>query len=161
MSDAAGGSSRGTRWEGFSNYEQVSKRISTSVDDAVDAYSTIQAAHVEDTAIPPDLASEARSLILSAAMRLMVEMESDREAVDVYDTILSRWEDGDDRTETGYVAEFQDVRLAEGVPGWLFQFVKDIRRAAWELGYLQAGRTSRTDPEDPDEAEVENMFDDL
>ena len=159
--DADAGSGTGTRWEGFSNYEKVSQRISESVDNAIDSYALLQSRHAEGAAVRPDLASEARSHILASAMRLSVEMESDRDEVDVYDEILTRWREGGEDTEDGMLAAFQEAKLQEGVPGWLYNFVEDIRRAAWELGYLQAGRQSRAEPDDPVEAESEAMFNDL
>jgi hypothetical protein len=41
------------------------------------------------------------------------------------------------------------------------EFVEDIRRAGWELGYLQAGRTKKKEPQDPAERDTEAMFDKL
>lgn len=144
--------SSATRWEGYSNYELVSKRASKAIDDALDAYALLHGAHAEDAAVQPDFAAEARSKILSAAIRMLVEMREDRDAVDTYEEILDRWEG-----ENGYINRLLQSQLHQEVPGWLFQFVIDIRQAGWSLGYLQAGRHSRVD-EDPVEGDVNQVL---
>ncbi|MGZ0745736.1 hypothetical protein [Haloparvum sp. AD34] len=151
--DSLSDGSDGTKWESYSNYEQVSRRVSKSVADALDAYALLHSAHQEQATIQTDLAADARSDILSAALRLVVEIRKDRESVEEYDEILERWE-GDD----GYIAKFQDATLHQQMPGWMFQFVLDIREAAWELGYLQAGRRTKQEPESEVERDTEKMF---
>lgn len=143
-----------TRWEGYSDYRQVSGRLASTIDDAIEAYAVIDASHSEDAQIPRDLARDARASILSAAMMLQMEMKRERDDEEKpYDDILSRWEG-----EEGYLRQLDDVQLRRMRPGWLHDFVLDIRRAGWELGYLQAGRTSSQEPEDPVEADAEAMF---
>lgn len=143
----------GTRWEGYANYQSVSFRVAESVDQAIDAYSQIESAHTEGARINPEFAAEARSQILSAAVRLYPELEQDRESVDLYDQILGRWEGQD-----GYLEKFSETSLRRSFPGWLVHFVIDIRSAAWELGYLQAGRRAKSEPEDPVEGMSSAMF---
>jgi len=48
--------------------------------------------------------------------------------------------------------------LDSGSPQWLYTFVVQIREAAWELGYLQAGRTHKAEEGDPEEQEPLAMF---
>lgn len=58
----------------------------------------------------------------------------------------------------GYVRAFQHEDLDQQVPDWVLRFVTDIRTAAWKLGYLQAGRRSRKEPEDPVEGDARSML---
>lgn len=161
MASAAGGNGNGTKWEGYSNYELVSKRVSKSVSDAIDSYATVQAATSEGSGVPPELAADARADIVSAAMRLLIEMQQEQaNGVNEYDEILDRWTGSQDE-DGGRLEELQSTQLHRSVPGWLFQFVLDIRKAAWSLGYLQAGRRSKQEPDDPVEADVEAMFEGL
>lgn len=146
-------SESGTRWEGYSDYEIVSRQVATSVDRAIEAFSRIEAAHIEDAAIDKSTAAEARGRIRAATMKLIPEMEADREDVEQYDTILSRWEG-----EDGLLVAFREASLRRECPGELYQLVLDIKTAGWELGYLKAGRTASTEPEDTVEAEVESIF---
>lgn len=153
MSSDTGGD---TRWEGFSNYQNVSDRIARSVHDAIEAYAVIKSKHAENARVRPPTAAEARSKILAPAMRLKVEMERDRESVELYDDILSRWEG-----ENGHLEKLEEIQLQRQCPDWLSDFVEDIRSAGYELGYLQAGRRSKQEPDDPVEAETEAMFGNL
>lgn len=150
-----------TEWEGFSHYETVSRNISKSISDAMDAYAWLQGAHKEGASVRPDLAADARADILSAAMRLHVEMRQERaQGNSTYDEILERW-DGDEGGGNGYIARFHGVRVTEEVPSWMLQFVSDIRTAGWLLGYLQAGRRSKKQAGGPVESETEAMFEGL
>ena len=149
-------SERASRWEGYSNYQEVSRRVSQSVDEAVESYTLIDRYHTENAQLPADLAAEASAAILQPALRLMHELEADAENVDEYQEILDRW-----KGEDGFITRFSSVELRTESPGWLNQFVRDIVRAAWELGYLQAGRRTKEDPEDETEAEAHRMFEHL
>jgi hypothetical protein len=145
-----------TRWEGYSDYQKVSIRVGETIENAVDAYTLIDSRHTENAPVEPEFAADARAQIKSAAMKLIPELENDREVVDFYDEVLDRWQ-GDD----GYLQQLREVSLQQSCPDWLEDMVIDIRRAGWELGYLQAGRTERVTPEDPDEAkqqEIKQMF---
>lgn len=142
-----------TRWDGYSDYRLVSGRIARTVDDAIEAYAVIDARHSEGASVPPSLAADARASILTAAMMLQNELEQDKEEVELYQDILDRWQG-----EDGFIRQLDHVRLTDGRPGWLYEFVLDIRRAGWQLGYLQAGRTESAEPDDPVERDVEAMF---
>jgi hypothetical protein len=144
---------RPTRWEGYSDYQRVSGQIARSVDDALDAYAQLDSAHMEGAQISPEFASEVRARILSAAMKLVPELENDRENVTQYDEMLVRW-----RGEDGFIKRLNSTRLQSVSPGWLYEFVLDIRTAGWELGYLQAGRTSVGDADNQIEAQATSMF---
>jgi hypothetical protein len=144
----------GGRWEGYSDYRQVSGRIAATVDDAVEAYAFLDASATEGTVIQPADARDARTSIMTAAMMLHHEME--REAArgnEDYNEILADWEG-----ENGYIQRMATIQFKQTVPGWLYDFVRQIRKAGWKLGYLQAGRTGRQEPDDPVEAEAEEMF---
>lgn len=158
-------SGRGGRWEGYSDYQTVSQRIGRSIGDAIEGYAIIKRLHVENARISGEDAAEASSRILAAAMRLVPEMKTHRDDQDEYDKILNRWLDGesDDVDEQvpdeGYVAAFQTTSLRDDCPDWLNQFVLDLRAAGWHLGYLQAGRRTEEEPDDPVEADARAMFD--
>lgn len=153
-----------TRWEGYSDYETVSKSVAQSISDAVDAYAWLQGRQQEDASVNPEQAADARADILGAALKLYVEMQQEHErGNDEYDAMLERWgyetdNDGVDEERGPYVQEFHELRLTDKVPGWLFQFVMDIRTAGWKLGYLQAGRRERLPDEDPVQAEAQHML---
>lgn len=143
-------------WEGYSDYEFVSRRMSIAIDEAVDAYAKIRAMHQENARIRSQPAAKARSHISAAAMRVLVEMEN--QDSDQYEEILERWQDGENGDEDGYLDKLDSVRLQTECPDWLYQMVKDIRTAGWELGYLQAGRQTRERTDDSPEAEASEMF---
>jgi hypothetical protein len=154
------------RWEGYSDYEVVSKRIGRKVSNAIEAYSVLQGAGAERAQLSDYEYTQARAKILDAAMSLKVEIE--REAANelpnsdenIYTPIVDRWTDGgDENAPEGYINEFMAMSISNGgrVPGWVFTFVEDIRRAAWELGYLQAGRVNETKDGDMD-PDVKSMF---
>lgn len=142
-----------TVWEGYSDYQRVAQRIGMSVEDAVDAKSALKALHREGARVRAPRAAQARRDIEAAAMRMRVELEQDREEVDEYEEILTDWEG-----EEGYLALLDEVQLASDYPDWLDKFVNQIRRAGWELGYLQAGRSRRAEPDDPAEREAKSML---
>jgi hypothetical protein len=144
------------RWDGYSDYRTISLRMASAVSDALDAYSRIDSAHAEGAKVSPELAARLRSRIQYAVMELIPELEQDREAVDEYDEILTRWKDGEGDTP-GVVSRLDDVSLRTECPGWLFQIMLDLKTAGWKLGYLQAGRVE-SEPDDPVEAETDDMF---
>jgi len=152
-----------TRWEAYADYRKISLRVAGAIEDAVNAYARLDSAHQEGAQIQPELAAEARARILGAVMKLMPELEEDRETVDLYDEILTRWEHGEepeDDSSPGYIEAINQTRLKDESPSWLFQLVLDIRQAGWELGYLQAGRKRDAGDGDPVEKESDSMVED-
>ncbi len=158
------------RWEGYSDYEVVSKRIGRKVSNAIEAYSVLQGAGAERAQLSDYEYTQARAKILDAAMSLKVEIE--REAANeppnsdenIYTPIVDRWTDGGDENDPRGIHQrvHGDVYLQRWASSWLgvFTFVEDIRRAAWELGYLQAGRVSGQEGIGIDE-DVNAMFEGL
>lgn len=146
---------RGTRFEGYSDYERVSGRIVMTIEDALEAYAFIDSAFTEGAPVSPEDARDARTSIMNAAMMLFDEMRREQaNNIDKYDDILDRWEG-----EDGYIARFHEHSLRrDGSEGWLHQFVLDIRSAGWKIGYLQAGRTAKESLDDPVEEDSEAMF---
>jgi len=148
-----------TRWDGYSDYQIVSKRVGKSVHNAIEAYARLDSLHTEGANISPQVAAAARAQMYSAALTLVPELRrdapgKDNEGVELYGEILSRWQG-----EDGILRDkIHGARLSQEMPGWMFQFVVDIRTAAWELGYLQAGREIKGEPDDPVEAETTDMF---
>jgi hypothetical protein len=153
--ETSDGPSFSSRFEGYSDYEIVSIRLGESIDDAVEAYAKIDAAHDEGANVAAAAAAEARGQIMSAAIKLLPALQADRDAVDEYDEMLASWEG-----EKGHISKLRDTSLRQECPDWLYDFVLDIRRAGWELGHLQAGRTTK-EYDDPAEGETESMFEGL
>lgn len=149
------GDEKATVWEGYSDYQKVSHRMAMSIEDAVDAYAALKALHREDARIKADRAASARRHILAAALRLRVEMEPDRDEIDGYDEMLTRWEG-----EEGFLEKFDAIRLQNTCPSWLDEFAEDIRRAGWELGYLQAGRSVQSEEGDAAEQQATSLLKD-
>lgn len=143
------------KWEGYSDYELVSKLITTTVSECVGGYAAIQSHQAEGAKIKPEQAAQERSSILQAAIRLRVELRAQQETEERYQEILDEW-DGED----GYLNQFRELKIANGsgMPAWVSEFVEQIVEAAFKLGYLQAGRTAKKEPDDPVERDTENMF---
>lgn len=162
----------GTEWDGYSDYQAVSRSVAKSIDDAIDAYAWIQSLHRENVTVSSAPAADASADIKAAALRLYVEMQQEHDAGnDEYDEILARWgfdvndDDGEDEhtigTEAatdGLISALHEVELQSSMPGWMLDLVTDIRTAGWKLGYLQAGRRSEKRPEDPVEGDAREMF---
>lgn len=149
------------KWEGYSDYQFISRRMGIAIDDAVDAYSSIHSLHRENAKIKPEHAAQARKKILSAAIRVLVELENqtgDGTSED-YEEILGRWQDSDE--VDGYLSRLEDTSLQYECPSWLHQMVVDIRTAGWQLGYLQAGRETREPTENTPETNAKQMFENL
>ncbi|WP_423745106.1 hypothetical protein V5735_03510 (plasmid) [Haladaptatus sp. SPP-AMP-3] len=150
------------RWEGYSDYQSVSNRVAAAIDDAIDAYAYIHSLHLENERIRQREAAQARSRIHGATIKLLPELEanagaSDTDEDDVYREILDRWTKSYDGGD-GILDRFQSIKLQKECPDWLYQLVKDIRKAGWEIGYLQAGRTVTESTLDPDEEQARSMF---
>lgn len=147
------------RWEGYSDYQVVSKRVGKTVHNAIEAYALLDSLHAEGASVDPRTAAKARRHMYTAALALVPELRNDApdedgEGVELYGEILDRWEG-----EDGYLRnQMHTTKFQNGSPGWLYQFIIDIRTAAWELGYLQAGRETKGEPDDPVEAETADMF---
>lgn len=146
------------RYEGYSDYSSVSSRVATSIDRAVDSYSTLDALHTENARIRPNAAAEIRRHILAAALKLKPELEANtvggsNDDEDIQAEILDRWVG-----EEGFIERFRETSLQDDCPDWLYDFVNDIRRAGWEIGYLQAGRTVDDGIDSPEDT-VRDLFD--
>ncbi|RLM83697.1 hypothetical protein D3D02_16985 [Halobellus sp. Atlit-38R] len=143
-----------TYFEGYSDYETVAQDIGKAVRDAVDAYSHLDAQQRQAArGRGANAAAQAHQHILAAAIRLVPELQRDRDSREKLDEIYVDWT-GDD----GYIQRLKNTQLEAGSPDWLYEFVVQIREAAWELGYLQAGRTEKAEAEDPNEEEPLSMF---
>lgn len=152
----------GDHWDGFSIYAEVSRDIHSSVGQAIDSYSAIVAAHSEGAKVRPDEAAQHKAAILSAAHRLLTEMEVEVERGSTnkneYESILDNWR-GDDN-EDGWIGKLHGTNLSSEYPGWLHDFVPSIHRAAWHLGYLKAGRRE-SEATDTPEASGRAMLEDI
>lgn len=145
------------RWAGYSDYRTISDRMAKSLDEALEAYAILTSRHATGAKIRDEEISQCIERLLVAAMKLVVELEDDRENVDQYDDILTRWQKGDDDTDP-YLEELRQTDFKRRLPDWFDQFAKDIRTAGWELGYLQAGRTISESNLEPAEEEARSMF---
>lgn len=149
-----------SRFEAFSDYRSVTQRIGRKVSEAQRAYSILHASAREGVDIGEQEIAEARAAILEAALALNVEIqaEAQRNGESVFGEIDERWNGSGD--DLGRMTQFMELSFRDnaGIPGWLYQFVLDIRRAAWELGYLRAGRRVEESNLGPVEEDVNAMF---
>lgn len=151
----------GRVWEGYSDYQKVSVQNALTIQKALEAYSYVDSAHSSGSPVDPETAANARGAIKAALMTVLSEMRRERDSKEVYDDILSRWEEGEEGDDEGFIERFEKCDLTAESPGFLFDLVIDIRSAAWELGYLQAGRTTSKDTGDPVEREPQAMFEEV
>lgn len=145
----------GTRWNSFSNYGDIADDVHDAVIGAIEAQAFVHAMHREGTEPDREDAAEASAVILAAARRLLTELrrEAERTDNDLYNEILDRWEG-----EEGYITRLANSTLSETSPAFLHDFVEDIHRAAFEIGYLRAGREEREELDDPVENDARAMF---
>lgn len=144
---------RDTRFEGFSDFKFVSRRMAEAIDDATDATELVGSLYAEGAQLNPREVAIARSKILAAAMRLRPEMIANKNSNERYEAILDDWE-GDD----GYIKRFRDTSLYDEFPEWLPEFSNQIRVAGFMLGYLKAGREVDTEEEQFSGSEVDNLL---
>lgn len=133
----------------YTDYRHISIQVADAVNSAVQSYALVDSLHVEGASFQPIQAAQARADILAAAMMLRIELEDERDddaADETFGEIVDEW-----AGEEGYIRQLQQTSLYDECPDWLHEFVADIRRAAWHLGYLKAGRYETEGPEpDPD-----------
>jgi len=123
-----------TRYQGYTDYRKVSGSVAESVENAVEAYAILRSKYKEGARVSAEFAAKASARILAASLKLLPELREES-FIDDYQDIVDNWE-GDD----GYIRTLEQTPLVERCPGWLHQFVREIRRAGWLLGYLKAGR---------------------
>lgn len=169
MNERGNGSGDDTeiRYEGFSDYQSVSNRVTTSIDNAVDAFAMIDSLHAENARVKQREAAMARRHMLSAAIKLLPEIKENKngkdgdnsdEDNDVFSAIYERWVTEGDGDTGPFLDELKNVQFQKKAPDWLSQFAEDIRRAGWEIGYLQAGRTVKDENLDPADEQAQDMF---
>lgn len=148
------------RYEGFSDYQSVSNRVTASIDNAVDAFAMIDSLHAENARIQQREAAMARRHMLSAAIKLLPEIKENKNGKedDIFADIYSRWVEEGDGDTGPFLDELKKVEFQSEAPDWLSQFAQDIRRAGWEIGYLQAGRTVKDEDLDPADEQAQDMF---
>jgi len=147
-------------WDGFSIYAEISRDIHESVGQAIDSYSAIASYHSEGAKIRDEEAAQHKAAVLSAAHRLLTEMEIEAGRngpnADHYKEILAEW-NGDD----GWIQQLHEANLAREHPSYLHEFAATIHRAAWHLGYLQAGRREEVEPDDTPSTSGREMLEDI
>lgn len=160
-SDANTGDDPETQFEGFSDYQTVSQSVARSIDKAVEAYALVQSRHSEAARMNADTAAEASSHILGAALKVLPELEENANAKDetdaseenIFSEMLNDW-----KGEDGYIERLKRATLVNECPEWLFNFVTDIRRAGFHLGYLKAGRERQTETPEWIDDKVNDML---
>ena len=166
MNEGSNGSSDDAeiRYEGYSDYQSVSNRVTASIDNAVDAYAMIDSLHAENARISQREAAMARRHMLSAAIKLLPEIKENSngseedEGQDIFSQIYERWVETGTEEFGPFLEELKKVQFQKEAPPWLSQFAQDIRRAGWEIGYLQAGRTVKDENLDPADEQAQEMF---
>jgi len=152
----------GTTWDAYSDYKDVSNRLTKSIDSAIEAFSLLDQAKQTGYKVPAKVMMQERAEIVAAAMRLRVELEAEAERDEEYATdILEKWTGVGD--EPGYLTQFRTAP-----PGgtaeleFLEEFATDIRRAGWHLGYLQAGREQEKENQgESGDSEVYQMIEEM
>ena len=160
---------RESEFSAYSNYRNVTGAVASAIDQAGDAYAYAAARKAEGKGLRSDDAVRLRRYTKKAAMMLLPELRANAEAGDVYQQILDRWEA--DGTAGDVVAdggeewppylrgiEVVELRGPQPLPPWLDQFVRDIRRAGWKIGHLQAGETKESHKGDHMQDQVDKML---
>jgi hypothetical protein len=150
--------SDGGKWDGFSDYNDVSRRIVNAVDLAAECEATLRSRHREGAKISPELASELRSGIQSAINKVYPEIEREAERDEIYRKYKRRL-DGEEDAASGLIDAFHQANFQTQAPNEINDLVKVLRKAAWELGYYQAGRTEGKEDDSSDlDGEVRDMI---
>jgi hypothetical protein len=126
--------------------------VAERVELAIDAHGHVTACYSQRIGVTNGSAIEAKKAMLGAGERIKPEVRHNRD-VEPFDEIWERWEG-----EDGHIARLREVDLIEESPSWLDQYIDDLTTAAWELGYLQAGREEPAEP-DEDEVKVREVID--
>ncbi len=151
-----------SEWDAYSDYALVSKWVTKSIRDAIEAFALLDQASRTGHKIDSREETQLRSDILAAAMRLRVELEAEQERGAQYaNEILGKWESGKDGE--GYIEQFRTApRGSTPELPFLVEFASDIRRAGWKLGYLQAGREQEQENQgDSGDSEVYQMIEEM
>jgi hypothetical protein len=151
--------SDGGKWDGFSDYNDVSRRIVNAVDLAAECEATLRSRHREGAKISPELASELRSGIQSAINKVYPEIEREAERGEIYKEYIEKL-DGKEDAASGLIEAFHQANFQREAPNEINELVKILRKAAWELGYYQAGYTQGGDDDDSSDidGEVRSMI---
>lgn len=160
---------RESKFSAYSNYRNVTGAVASAIDEAGDAYAFAAARKAENKSLQSRDAIRLRRYIKKAAMMLLPELRANADADEVYEKILQRWEedgaagevapDGGDEWPP-FLRGIEEVNLRgpQQMPPWVEQFVRDIRRAGWEIGHLQAGEKTESHSGDHIEDQVDKML---
>lgn len=151
-----------TKWDAYSDYQDVSNRLTKSIDAAIEAFALLDQARQTGCKINSKHEMQERAEIVAAATRLRVELESESARGEEYaEEILDKWVGEGD--EEGYLAKFRHAPRG-GIADleFLEEFATDIRRAGWELGYLRAGREEKAENQgDSADSEVQKVIEEM
>lgn len=148
-----------SEWDAYSDFKLVSKWVTKSIRDAIEAFALLDQASQTNYKIKAAEEAQLRADILAAAMRLRVELESEQASGTEYAVeILDKWQG-----EDGFIKQFRAAGMRETDQlDWFEEFASDIRRAGWELGYLQAGRQEEEDHHgDAKDSEVYDVIEEM
>lgn len=148
-----------SEWDAYSDYQLVSKWVTSSIRDAIEAYALLDQGGMTGYKVDAREEAQLRADVLAAAVRLRIELESERKRGEEYaEEILDRWEG-----EEGFIKRFRNAPSQQTGQLEFFEgFVSDIRRAGWELGYLKAGREESGDGTgDPYDGEVRDLMEEM
>lgn len=151
-----------TEWDAYSDYALVSKWVTKSIRDAIEAFALLDQANAVGHKIDTREETQLRSDILSAAMRLRIELEAESDRGEDYaEKILNDWTGSGE--EPGYIEKFRATPARQTADlEFLADFAAGIRKAGWKLGYLQAGREQESvDEGDQDDAEVTQIIQEM
>jgi len=149
----------GKEWDAFSNYFDVSDRIVSAIDTATDVEAALRAKHMEGAKVRREDAAEARAAIRSAGQKLRPEInqEAGRGNKPFGEIERKLWGEPPGGSKNLW-RQFDQTNLQTHCPDHVGELVAELRRAAWELGYLQAGREESEDNVDDAEGQVRDMI---
>jgi len=155
MSVDSPGNDVATEYEGYADYRRVSDRVGRTVHEAMMSYATIESMHSESARVKARAAASAKRDILAAALMIETEVEASGKSGN---EPFEDW--GEEEQAMEWVSRLRETELQTRCPEWLSNLVETTREAAWQLGYLKAGREVNDHGETPD-GKAESMFEGL
>jgi len=133
-----------TTWDGYTDYQHVSGRVSDEIHDAFAAAGFLSQFHQVGGEYEAHEIASASARLISAAYMVDEQLDYFSNGDDEYQEILDEW-----RGEDGRIQKLHEVDWWQEHPDWLVEFVRELHRAGLMLGYLKSGR----EEEDRDEGE--------
>lgn len=135
------------KYSAFSLYQDLSKDIYQKIFKAVTQISRVEAGHDANEKIKIQDAAEAKGSLLTAMRLLKADMKEDRDKVDLYNEILTKW-------ENGTMQKVYETNFVNNFPEEMRQLLDDLLMVSKHLGYTKAGHRKALTPEE----EIEDLI---